>query len=143
MADSPVENVFLARTLPWRTSSGLHEDMGPRVAQWSPLVMKANTPFTLFNGQFGPHSIDRIIGCKLFFGNCNAPGALTLADIFSGYQWSIFAAQHLGNYNLNIITLPEVANIVLTSSFDVSAAMNVYVALLNFEIPEGSMGHSG
>lgn len=140
--DSPSENVYAFASLTWRKVNAFHKEVGSRSLRFRNFTCTALQPVTLFNALYGSRTIDRIIGCKLNFGQTGAPASVTVTDLGSGFVWPITASGHLGNYNFNIETGTDGANIQIVSTLTITAQMNAYIALYNFELPESSMGAS-
>ena len=132
--------VVASHVLPWRHNTPLHEEIGARVIRITPIIVGAGGSATLFNAPFHAGTIDRIIGVRLRAAGVVAAGTMTIADIASGFSWSIVAGTRFGNYDFNIETLSDLANIVFTSSVALTEAENVQVSLLNFEIPSVAIG---
>lgn len=138
------ETIYASSPLPWRRQTPLHHKMGAQVLRNAgPVILTANQPITLFQGQFGPRSIDRIIGASLRFGGVNGPISLMLSELITGFIWQVQGSTHLGVYNFNVETPLDYANITLVASANVTAAQNATWSLYNFEIPPASFGHSG
>lgn len=133
MADSPYSNDVVSHSIPWRKATNLHRKMGARIIPFSQFTATANTAKTLFAGPYAEKTTDRVIGIMVHAIGATVGSGWILNELTTGYLFNGGAA----NYAFNIITPNDFANITITSTIDWTAAMNVYVALFNVEIPPG------
>ena len=106
-------------------------------------MLAASQRLVLFSDQFGPRSIDRIIGVSLRLGGLAGAASFVFQDEASGFVFPVQASVHLGNYTFNIETLPDNSLISFTPSVAIPASANFNWSLYNFEIPPSVIGQAG
>ena len=131
MADSPNQpNVVYTAPLTWRKHSPLHQAAGAQSSRGL-LALAANVPFVLARFQYGPDTVDRIIGVYLNFKTNVPPGVLTITELNTSWELDIKAtSQQFGAYYFNIETLTDGVNLQLLSTIALTGNYSLY----NFEI---------
>lgn len=135
-------NDIVARPLPWRRITPLHDQLGARVLKSAIVTSAPNQLVTLFNAPFHADTIDRIIGVEVRIGAATQAGNWTLQDLNSGWSMTVRSGNFLGNYGFNIETLLDSANLVFSCSETILSTWNAQISLKNFEIMPYQLGHS-
>jgi len=141
MSLGPLANNIGRSPLPWRQTSKLHKTLGPSVIR-IPLIVAANTPLQLFQGEYSPSTIDRIIGIAALFGQSGVAGSFSFSEISTGWTIGFTAATKLGNYWFNAETPVNFADLWFESSVQITQAMKATISLYNFEIATFAYGQS-
>lgn len=132
-----LQNVVNAVITNWRKVTLLHRTMGARAIRLASIALSAGIETPLLQTPYGPATIDRVIGLFLNVETKAKAGVITIQDLSSNWRMDISATSQFGAYWLNVETLTDAANLVITSS----VAIVIDCSLHNFEMPPASIGH--